>query len=183
MRVFMALFLALAAPIAAVADDVCEELWLTRNTVFDRAGYCFGSDLGRAVFDNSDCTATAPKLSSEGEAIVALVREVEVGLNCQVNTNRKTLKLDYVIERRALYDLAVNSRFESSCLGYKGPPLLLTAGRHPDTAISGEIIKGMDFNFGHIPVDSMDFIDLGDGQMGWINSRLISPDTCTAMAG
>ena len=56
MRFLTVVFL-LLTPVTAVADALCDELWLTRNMVFDRAGYCFGSNLGEAIFDNSDCNS------------------------------------------------------------------------------------------------------------------------------
>ena len=36
----------------AAADERCHDLWFARNAIMDRAGYCFGSVLGQAVFDN-----------------------------------------------------------------------------------------------------------------------------------
>ena len=44
----LALLCALLASPAA-ASDVCDDLWFTRNLIMDRAGYCFGSVLGRAA--------------------------------------------------------------------------------------------------------------------------------------
>jgi len=47
MRFLIALICTLlAAPVQAL--DYCDELWFTRNLAFDRAGYCFGSPLGKA---------------------------------------------------------------------------------------------------------------------------------------
>lgn len=182
MRLLSAVFLILT-PLSAVADALCDELWLSRNMVFDRAGHCFGSDLGKAVFDNSDCTTSSPKLDAAGELIVAQAREVEAEFSCNIDTSRMTLDVDQVDQRRGLYDIPVRTGYESACLGYKGPALLLTAGRHPDTAIFGEIMPGMDILFAHHQADGMDFIVLENGGMGWIGTSLISPDVCTAMAG
>jgi hypothetical protein len=178
MRILTALIVALT-PMSVTADALCDELWLTRNTVFDRAGYCFGSALGKAIFDNSDCTTSAPKLDSEGETIVAQVREIETDFACSIDTSRTVLEVDHVDQRRALHHLPVKTGYESACLGYDGPALLLTAGRHPDTSFFGEIFPGDDILFGHIPVDGMEFIDLGDGRMGWVGSRLITPEVCS----
>jgi len=100
-----------------------------------------------------------------------------------VDTSRSALDVDRVNQRRALYDLPVRTGYESACLGYTGPALLLTAGRHPDTSIFGEIMPGDDILFLYIPEDGMDFIDLGDGQFGWVSTRLITPAVCTGMAG
>lgn len=177
MRFLTVVFLALT-PVTALADALCDELWLTRNTVFDRAGYCFGSDLGKAVFGNSDCSTSSPKLSADDALTVAQVREVEEDFSCAVDTSRQSLDVDHVNLRRALNDLPVKTGYESMCIDYQGPALLLTVGRHPDAAFFGEIMPGDNIMFGHIPRDGMDFIDLGDGRMGWVETRLITPDLC-----
>ena len=46
--------LALAIPAAlaafpALAFDPCEDLWFSRNQLYDRAGYCFSTPLGLAT--------------------------------------------------------------------------------------------------------------------------------------
>lgn len=33
----------------------CENLWHVRNRIYDEHGYCFSTERGRAMFDNSDC--------------------------------------------------------------------------------------------------------------------------------
>jgi hypothetical protein len=177
MRLLTAVFLVLT-PLSAVADALCDELWLSRNMVFDRAEYCFGSELGKAIFDNSDCTTSSPKLDAAAELIVAQAREVEEEFSCSVDTSRTSLDVDQVDQRRALYDIPVRTGYESVCLDYSGPALLLTAGRHPDTAFFGEIMPGMDIVFLHIPAESMDFVVLEDGGMGWVGTRLITPERC-----
>ena len=62
---FVLTFLLSLCVTPAFALDHCEEWWFTRNLVFDRAGYCFSSPLGQAVFDNSDCF-TPPYSSKTG---------------------------------------------------------------------------------------------------------------------
>jgi hypothetical protein len=34
----------------------CQNLWYVRNSIYDRRGYCFKTQDGKDVFDNSDCT-------------------------------------------------------------------------------------------------------------------------------
>lgn len=182
MRYFAWLILSFV-PLTAAADAVCDELWLTRNTVFDNNGYCFGSVLGQSIFDNSDCTTTSPLLSNAEKDLIARLQAVETQEACSIDTKRTSLDLAYIIERRTLSDLPVRGQFESVCLGYKGVPLLLTSGRHPDTAIYGEIQQGMDVFFLYEPVDGMDFVVLEEGGLGWVGSHLFTPDTCEAMAG
>ena len=182
MRFLTILFLMLA-PVFAFADAFCDELWLTRNTVFDRNGVCFQSPLGQVIFDNNDCDTAAPPLSSADKAFVAQIRDIEGQFACQVDTNRTSLDVAHVGIRLALADLPILSGTESSCLGYNGPALFLTAGRHPDTAISGEILPGMNVNFAHIAEDGMEFVILENGEMGWVGSVLIAPEVCDAFAG
>lgn len=181
MRLILSVLLAMN-PLAAVADTVCEEVWLTRNAVFDRQGYCFKSPLGQAIFDNSDCTTSEPRLTADDERILAKVGRVEDEFECAVDTSQAEIGLDHVVTRLSMADLPVRSGFGFTCLGYTGPAVLLTAGRHPDTYISGEVLPGMDlfflydYDFGD--PSGMAFLDLGDGNMGWVAHRFFSDDTC-----
>ena len=65
----------LASP--ALASNACHDLWFTRNAVIDRAGYCFGSPLGRAVFNNAGCTGKSVSLPPQAQRMVAQVKEME----------------------------------------------------------------------------------------------------------
>ena len=63
------LLLGLVWPVQAWALEICDDLWLTRNLIFDRAGYCFGSVLGKSVFDNEGCTPGVPELAEADQGI------------------------------------------------------------------------------------------------------------------
>lgn len=66
-----------------LVDMTCEELWIARNEVFDRNGYCFRSERGQAYFDNSDCTSDSQDILSPMEwENVELIKEVEAEKQC-----------------------------------------------------------------------------------------------------
>jgi len=61
----------------------CEELWIARNEIFDRNGYCFRSARGQDYFDNSDCTSDSQDILSPLEwDNVKLVQQVERDKKC-----------------------------------------------------------------------------------------------------
>jgi hypothetical protein len=53
------------------ADDLstlgCDDLWVARNEIFHRNGYCFRSQRGQEYFDNSGCTSQSQDILSELE--------------------------------------------------------------------------------------------------------------------
>ncbi len=61
----------------------CEELWIARNEIFDRNGYCFRSARGQDYFDNSDCTSDSQDILSSLEwENVRLVQSIEREKQC-----------------------------------------------------------------------------------------------------
>ncbi len=40
----------------------CKSLWVARNEIFDRNGYCFRTAKGRSYFDNSDCRTSSQNI-------------------------------------------------------------------------------------------------------------------------
>ena len=72
----------------ALANDGCDDLWFTRNLIFDQVGYCFGSPLGQAVFDNADCTAKTPQLSDQDRTRVDAIEAEEARWDCRVDTSK-----------------------------------------------------------------------------------------------
>ena len=183
MRFFVSLILALT-PVAGLADmaTICDELWLTRNAVFDRQGQCFQSPLGQAIFDNSDCSDAPLTLTADDERILAKVGRAEREFACAVDSSQNTLDLDHIATRLSMVDLPVRSGFGFTCLEYNGPALLLTAGRHPETYISGEVLPGMDlfflYDYDFRQPTTMAFLNLGDGNMGWVSHQFFSDETC-----
>ena len=61
----------------------CEELWIARNEIFDRNGYCFRSARGQDYFDNTDCTSDSQDILSSLEwENVRLIQSVEREKQC-----------------------------------------------------------------------------------------------------
>lgn len=62
----------------------CDQLWVARNEMFDRRGYCFTSGRGQSYFDNADCTTSdAGILNKTEKANVTTIKEVEAAQGCQ----------------------------------------------------------------------------------------------------
>ncbi|MEZ5924660.1 MAG: caspase family protein [Hyphomicrobiaceae bacterium] len=62
----------------------CDQLWVARNEIFDRRGYCFTSGKGQSYFDNSDCTGASQSILSKTEkANVSTIKDVEAAQGCQ----------------------------------------------------------------------------------------------------
>ena len=158
MKRFVLLLLAMAAPGVASASDFCDDLWFTRNLVMDRAGYCFGSALGQAVFDNSNCTGKDVSLSPRDQAVVREVQRIEKQQGCSVDTSRRSLALDDIAFRRRLVDLPIIDELGlgSGCLGWRGGRQPLYAGHSADTQVLGWIEPGQYVGYFYGSEDSPD---------------------------
>jgi hypothetical protein len=76
----------LIVPSAAMAaNPSCYDLWYARNAIFDAKGYCFKTDLGQQVFDNSDCWTNSPKLTKKELAFIEAIKAEEKARHCKVN--------------------------------------------------------------------------------------------------
>ncbi|NKX43271.1 DUF4453 domain-containing protein [Roseicyclus persicicus] len=147
-----------AAP-AAAQDLLCEDWWFARNLIFDRAGYCFTSPLGQALFDNADCTTRAPDLRPDLAALVAEIRARETEEGCAVDTARTALSDPGAVEPyRLMEDIPVREPFESGCIGYRGAPVAVRTGLRPDAPVAGTIAAGASIGFGHVPRGASDYI-------------------------
>ncbi len=76
-----------AHPGPVLVPEDCGDLWLKRNAIWDRRGYCFATGRGRATFDNSDCSrsleeARAAMTDDERRAVARFVR-LEEALGCR----------------------------------------------------------------------------------------------------
>ena len=188
-RIF-ATALALLMAGQTMAAELCDDLWFARNLVFDQAGYCFGSPLGRVIFDNSDCTTNTPVLDDEAQAFVAWVKGLEKLESCQVDTGQTTLHVPLIEIRKQIVDRVAASPFESACIGWHGGEVALRLGHGLEHPIIGFATAGDDihweFEWVSAP-DGWDFITVKrrDGvsyAMGWSNA-FIDPQYCDSMAG
>lgn len=170
-------------PTAAAAYDICDDLWMTRNTLFDRAGYCFGSALGQAVFDNAGCLGTDVALSAQDNATVALVREFEVEWSCRVDTSRTQLDLPDMAARMRMRDMPVPTGYESACIGWRGGAANLYSGQDQKSGVTGVLRDGDNTTFSFVTADGWEFVDMGDGRMGWLALPKFDDMICDGFAG
>lgn len=176
-------FLFALFPTLVQADAYCDELWFTRNLIFDRAGYCFSSELGMATFDNSDCTTKDPQLSQKEQSQVAFLKEHETWADCQIDTLRRFHDFDGADWLRQLITLPIRDKGESACIGYSGPPIPLSSGAAPARGLTGGIVEGDNVNYAHLPEEDWFYVTTSNGQAGWTDIDVISKNLCEAYAG
>ena len=171
------------------ADPFCDDLWFARNQLFDRAGYCFSSPLGQAVFDNSDCTGKDITLEPGGAEMVAEIRASEARVPCDVDTSRTWLEIENIALRRRLGQVVYRSEFASGCLGWNGGPLTLLAGPGPTSEPIAMVETGDDivWEYDSLPwPEGWTFISVyRDGVqtgLGWRRDD-IDHALCTGLAG
>lgn len=191
---------------SAVADDwsrlsACPELWFSRNATMDDAGYCFSTNLGKAVFDNSDCTTTAPELGPLEKELVGIIREREVWLECNLDTSQSSIDLmgesglnERIIAMRKLLDWQpVVPDFDSgsACIDYFGEPEMLYSYPDLNAEVLGTIHPGDSITFLHVPdivIENWEFASLvwRDKElvgMGWTTNWLGTEKRCRIAAG
>ncbi len=187
MRYFLLSLLLLGAP--AAAQQACDDVWFTRNLHFDRAGYCFGSALGQAVFDNSDCVGKDITLSPDAKRQVNEIKKLEAFHGCKVDTSRTTIDIADLALRRQLIDLPIRDEFESGCLGWLGTPLPLHAGIGAQNPVMGHIEPGDYVLFSFVPVGDWTYVTThadnfsGLKTGGWALVTAFPETACTAWAG
>ena len=185
MRWIAILTFALASP--AVADEICHDLWFARNAIMDRAGYCFGSALGQAVFDNADCVGKSVSLTPDAQATVARIQEWESENSCRVNTKQTKLDVQALGLRLGLVHQPVRDIFESACLGWLGPTTPLRAGHDSNAAVVGAVRRGDYVLYSHEPVGDWSYMTVSDSDWlvitaGWIDFSSVE-ETCADYAG
>ena len=60
----------------------CQDLWVARNEIFYRNGYCFKTPRGRSFFSNDGCRASRPNLNRVENANVANIKRWERQKGC-----------------------------------------------------------------------------------------------------
>lgn len=162
--------------LAEYKDDLCDELWFSRNAMLNQAGYCFQTPLGQAIFDNSDCTTRTPQISDEAVQEIDKFQTLETKLGCQVNTDQSEIRVSD-IEQRLLLTVQPGAVFpsetEHSCLGYDGPSLSAYSAPDQSSQALYNIENGdvLDFEFGHGHEWTLTRIRSVDGKaihMGWV---------------
>jgi hypothetical protein len=173
----------------SVADAVCDDLWFSRNLVFDRAGYCFDSALGQAVFDNSDCSTKDPALSANEKEFVRTVREEERFAGCKTDTSRTSLRIDLMELRLKITHPVARAPEESACIHWLGDGIDLYAAPDQYSPVIGRIRAADDIFWSYFWMETQpgwDFMmGMRDGKpvsMGFTR-QTIDPEWCISMAG
>ena len=184
LRAVLAL-LFLAGP--AFSDDGCHDLWFARNATIDRFGYCFGSPLGKAVFDSTACLGKEVALDAEAEALVRTIRERETAYGCKVDTSQTVLKVDDLAIRWRLLNQPIRDRFESACLGWLGPVVPLRAGHNLSAPVIGQIVPGANISLSYELVGDWTYVTTTDESWttlsgGWLLTTSMEM-TCRDFAG
>ena len=173
--------------VAVQADERCNDLWFTRNAIINQAGYCFGSNLGKALFDNSDCQGKSVTLSPEAQQQVAQIQEMEKQGQCRVNSAGTTLDLQDLAQRRQLWHFPIWDDYESACLGWLSAPAALRAGHSPEAPVIGQIQVGDTVRYGHMVWGDWSYAMIFDGSWtfktsGWLNFNE-ADEACEEFAG
>lgn len=190
------IMLALMGGTPALADvweygqDECNQLWFMRNLIMDRTGYCFGSTLGKSLFDNSDCTGKEVRLETEQSRQVQKIQALEAEIGCKVDTGQSSLDVWGMSELRRLRDMPLPDNGATGCIGWKGPAVPLYDGYSAGSRMIGQIEPGDNVDNGFIPEGNWQVVIVAKGGdrdrlfYGWQNSTEIDWRTsCTSMAG
>ncbi|MEM9395511.1 MAG: DUF4453 domain-containing protein [Pseudomonadota bacterium] len=191
-RFFLTLFLlpAIGGPTPAHAG-YCEDLWFTRNAVMDRAGICFGSPLGQAVFDNTGCIGASVQPSPAFAQLIAQFNQAEQIAGCRVDTSQTFLDLKDLSIRQRLVTLPIpEDRGQGfGCIGWRGAALPLRDTNAQQGAVIGQIDPGDSVYFFHIPADGWSYVTTeGAGRVGlksggWMPAGFDSQSMCAQQAG
>jgi hypothetical protein len=164
----------------------CNQLWFMRNLIMDRAGYCFGSPLGRALFDNGDCRGKQVSLSPAQAAQAQKIRALEQEIGCRVNTDVPRLDVDGMAALRRLRDMPLPDNGGAACT-WTGPDVALRVGMGADAAPLGRLAAGDRVYLGWIPEGDWTVISVGSGggaRLGWVDLRALDLEArCTDWAG
>lgn len=175
-----------AAALALIAGNVqasCGDAWYLRNLAFDRAGYCFGSALGEALFDNSDCTTHSPTLSDWDKSVVSAAKRYEQDMGCSVDTTQASIGATLIGKLDLVDRLPVLASYDSMCLGFNGPDLPMRSDLGIATSFStGDVAAGDTVRFRFEGADGFEFVETEFGA-GWIVGGAIGPATCREFAG
>jgi len=160
---------------SAQSDEVCNDLWFARHGIFDAAGYCFGSPLGLALYDNEGCTSSNPRLTADARRKVSRIEARQAELGCSIDLNQTEFELPALTFRQALREQPIRATTESACMGWRGPTIQVFAGPTAEEPL-GVIENGDDILYSHEPQDDWDYVTVwtpGFGEVkaaGWLPS-------------
>ena len=174
-------------------EDPCADLWFSRNAMLDKAGYCFSTPLGKALFDNSDCNTKQPKLTPEVKAQIAIIRKLErAGEDalyeaCNIDTGQQNLDLPDIEFRKQLDFQPATDGDVSFCLGYVGPDIPLYAAPWNGARRTGVIRGGDNLSLAHLDWKGWSFSIVFQQNttigLGWYRGPIANMSQCKQWAG
>ncbi len=189
----LAVAIGISSPAVADIENPCADLWFSRNAMLDKAGYCFSTPLGKALFDNSDCTTKQPELTTEVKAQIAVIRELEQGDEggfyeaCNIDTGQQKLDLPDLDLRKQLEFQPATDGGTGVCFGYTGPEQPLFAAPWENARTTGVIHQGDDITIGHLDWHGWGFTTVMRGNetkaLGWYKIPVEEPAQCRVFAG
>lgn len=185
------LLLFLPATASAQYVDYCEDLWVARNMMFDRSGYCFGSVLGQTLFDNGNCTTSSPTLPQEYAEAVTRMRAEESRVGCAINTSQAAWPSIRSITDFYNQFWSIPEPLDGgyACWGYSGPTVTFYAGASLDTPVMGTLTTGLSYSTGSWGLPGWQFYTISTGPggqnlfSGWARHGSFDSGTCAQEAG
>jgi hypothetical protein len=179
-----------ALPGPAQATTTCEELWVTRNMLFHRAGYCFGSALGQTLFGNAGCTQTDAAAVAVDRQAVDSMRGLEQHIGCRVDTGATPTPAMWA--RKAaldrLIDIPVPDELGFACWGWRGGAFTLHAGASASSPVLGTAQTGQSILYDFWPRGDWSYVAISNGPgtsvvaEGWAQPG-VAEGMCDEMAG
>jgi hypothetical protein len=174
-------------PNIAVASTACDDLWLSRNVIYDLHGYCFGSTLGKTVFDNTDCTTVEPALPEELVLRVQNLWSKAKELECKADQGRTKILAYNIAVRKTIMHQPIATLDESACIGYQATSFDLFDAPNEGATKLGTVDQGDDIGWFHEDEGDWSFLtllkkaDSSTPLSGW--SRKPEVPKCDAFAG
>jgi hypothetical protein len=156
----------LAADVWEYGEAECNELWFMRNLIMDRAGYCFGTPLGQALFDNGDCRGKEVTPSAAESRQVQKIQTLEREIGCEVDTGSSRLDLPNMAALRRLKDMPLPDNGEAACIGWMGEVLPLYDGYGAGAAEIGQIRPGDTISYSYIGEGDWTVVTVSAGGFG-----------------
>jgi hypothetical protein len=179
-----------ALPGPAQATTTCEELWVTRNMLFHRAGYCFGSALGQTMFGNAGCTQTDAGAVTVDRQAVDYMRGLEQGICYRVDTGAAPTPAMWA--RKAaldrMIDIPVLDEFGFAYWGWRGGAFPLHAGASASSPVIGTAQPRQSLIFGYLPRGDWSYVAISNGPgtavvaEGWASTE-VGRGMCDQEAG
>lgn len=175
----------------ALADD-CLDLWFSRNAMFNDAGYCFGSPLGQALFDNSDCMTSDPQLTPINAQVIGKIKEEEQSLDCTIDTTNVSVDTNEIMSFPMRWQVETQpvagpSEFtEFACFGFLQDRVAVRTSPTSGAELLGWINTGSDYRTNHQDWGKWSFVTVDEKFVGWADLSHLPWDydgVCEVAAG